>query len=82
MVDASVGGKTGFDHPAGKNLVGAFHQPSGVVVDENNVMWITSTHNSLIVACDGNTGKTIAKYITPGAGRIYEREDDPPARRR
>jgi shikimate kinase/3-dehydroquinate synthase len=33
MVDASVGGKTGFDHPTGKNLVGAFHQPSGVVVD-------------------------------------------------
>ena len=33
MVDASVGGKTGFDHPAGKNLVGTFHQPSGVVVD-------------------------------------------------
>ena len=30
MVDASVGGKTGFDHPAGKNLVGAFHQPSAV----------------------------------------------------
>lgn len=33
MVDASVGGKTGFDHPAGKNLLGAFHQPSAVVVD-------------------------------------------------
>src|SRR3984957_3563008 len=33
MVDSSVGGKTGFDHPAGKNLVGTFHQPSGVVVD-------------------------------------------------
>jgi shikimate kinase/3-dehydroquinate synthase len=33
MVDASVGGKTGFDHAAGKNLVGAFHQPSAVVVD-------------------------------------------------
>ncbi|HXN33066.1 MAG TPA: 3-dehydroquinate synthase [Polyangiaceae bacterium] len=33
MVDASVGGKTGFDHPVGKNLIGAFHQPSGVVVD-------------------------------------------------
>jgi 3-dehydroquinate synthase len=27
MVDSSVGGKTGFDHPRGKNLVGAFHQP-------------------------------------------------------
>jgi shikimate kinase/3-dehydroquinate synthase len=33
MVDASVGGKTGFDHPAGKNLIGAFHQPSAVIAD-------------------------------------------------
>ncbi len=33
MVDSSVGGKTGFDHAAGKNLIGAFHQPSGVVAD-------------------------------------------------
>ncbi|MEI7893238.1 MAG: bifunctional shikimate kinase/3-dehydroquinate synthase [Myxococcales bacterium] len=33
MVDASVGGKTGFDHASGKNLVGAFHQPSAVVID-------------------------------------------------
>jgi shikimate kinase/3-dehydroquinate synthase len=33
MIDASVGGKTGFDHPTGKNLVGAFHQPAAVVAD-------------------------------------------------
>jgi shikimate kinase/3-dehydroquinate synthase len=33
MVDSSVGGKTGFDHAVGKNLVGAFHQPSAVVAD-------------------------------------------------
>jgi shikimate kinase/3-dehydroquinate synthase len=33
MVDSSVGGKTGFDHPTGKNLLGAFHQPSAVVAD-------------------------------------------------
>ena len=32
-VDSSVGGKTGVDHPAGKNLIGAFHQPSAVVID-------------------------------------------------
>lgn len=33
MVDASVGGKTGVDTRAGKNLVGAFHQPTAVVID-------------------------------------------------
>lgn len=33
MVDASIGGKTGFDLPQGKNLVGAFHSPSLVLVD-------------------------------------------------
>ena len=34
-VDSSVGGKTGVDLPAGKNLVGAFHQPIGVFCDTN-----------------------------------------------
>jgi 3-dehydroquinate synthase len=33
MIDASVGGKTGVDTPAGKNLVGAFHPPALVLVD-------------------------------------------------
>lgn len=33
MVDSSVGGKTGFDRPQGKNLVGAFHQPRFVLCD-------------------------------------------------
>ncbi|MBC8088430.1 MAG: 3-dehydroquinate synthase [Phycisphaerae bacterium] len=33
MVDASVGGKTGVDTGAGKNLVGAFHNPSAVIID-------------------------------------------------
>jgi shikimate kinase/3-dehydroquinate synthase len=33
MVDASVGGKTAVDRPQGKNLVGAFHQPSLILAD-------------------------------------------------
>ncbi|HEX3705213.1 MAG TPA: 3-dehydroquinate synthase [Mycobacteriales bacterium] len=33
MVDAAIGGKTGINTDAGKNLVGAFHPPSGVLVD-------------------------------------------------
>ena len=33
QIDSSVGGKTGVNLPAGKNLVGSFHQPSAVVID-------------------------------------------------
>ena len=33
MVDSAVGGKTGINHPAGKNLIGAFHQPAAVYID-------------------------------------------------
>jgi 3-dehydroquinate synthase len=33
MVDSAVGGKTGVDHAAGKNLIGAFHQPRRVLAD-------------------------------------------------
>ena len=37
MVDSSVGGKTAVDLPAGKNLVGAFHQPRAVVIDTDTL---------------------------------------------
>lgn len=40
QVDSSVGGKTGVNHPAGKNMIGAFHQPVAVIAD-------TSVLNSL-----------------------------------
>ncbi len=39
-VDSSVGGKTGINHPLGKNMIGAFYQPEAVIAD-------TSTLNSL-----------------------------------
>mmetsp|Transcript_129217 Transcript_129217/g.374074 ORF Transcript_129217/g.374074 Transcript_129217/m.374074 type:complete len:416 (+) Transcript_129217:133-1380(+) len=37
MVDSSVGGKTGVNHPLGKNMIGAFHQPQCVFIDTNTL---------------------------------------------
>ena len=37
QVDSSVGGKTGVNHPLGKNMIGAFHQPNAVVIDTDTL---------------------------------------------
>ena len=42
MVDASVGGKTGVDTPAGKNLVGVFHSPAAVIADPTVILTLPS----------------------------------------
>src|SRR5690606_30790392 len=44
MIDASIGGKTGVDTPAGKNLVGAFHQPSLVLIDPQLLRTLPPQH--------------------------------------
>jgi len=44
MIDASIGGKTGVDTRAGKNLVGAFHQPSAVIADPDLLRTLPADH--------------------------------------
>ncbi|MCP4076121.1 MAG: 3-dehydroquinate synthase [Gammaproteobacteria bacterium] len=41
QVDSSVGGKTGVNHPAGKNMIGAFHQPQCVIIDTDTLNTLT-----------------------------------------
>lgn len=42
QVDSSVGGKTGINHPLGKNMVGAFYQPQAVVIDTATLQTLPS----------------------------------------
>jgi hypothetical protein len=53
---------------------------SGICIDAGT-MWIGSTYNRLIVACDPATGKLIQKYSTPGAGQIFKMTGDQPGGR-
>ncbi|MGI9281173.1 MAG: 3-dehydroquinate synthase [Endozoicomonas sp.] len=50
QVDSSVGGKTGVNHPLGKNMIGAFHQPNVVLIDTNSLSTLPDREYSAGVA--------------------------------
>jgi shikimate kinase / 3-dehydroquinate synthase len=72
MVDASVGGKTGVDLGPAKNAVGAFHQPSAVVVD---VAHVTTETPRAYVSGLAEVVKSAA-VGDPGLFDLLEREPD------
>ena len=53
--------------------------PSGIGFDGKSV-WIASTYSREIIQADAKTGETVTKHFTPGAGVIYRRTTDAPAR--
>ena len=62
QVDASVGGKTGLDHPLGKNLIGAFHQPRLVYIDTDTLKTLPQ------VELVGGMGEVVKHAVIRDAG--------------
>jgi 3-dehydroquinate synthase len=65
MVDAAIGGKTAVNLPEGKNLVGAFHQPIGVVADVATLATLPEREYRAGLA-------EVAKYAVLRPGRLYD----------
>jgi len=81
MVDASVGGKTGINHRRGKNLIGAFWQPSFVVCDTDLLQTLPERHllSGLgeVLKTAGLAGEramgTVRRYLE--RGDLFDREE-------
>ncbi len=50
QVDSSVGGKTGVNHPLGKNMIGAFYQPRAVIIDTESLLTLPDRELSAGIA--------------------------------
>jgi shikimate kinase / 3-dehydroquinate synthase len=80
MVDSSVGGKTGFDHAAGKNLIGTIVQPSHVLVDLEHLSTLEPRHRTaglaevakIALACDAG----LLASLEAGAERLTTPDRD------
>jgi 5-deoxy-5-amino-3-dehydroquinate synthase len=72
QVDAAIGGKTGVNLPEGKNLVGAFHQPVGVVADVATLATLPEREYR------AGLGE-VTKYAFMGDQDLRRRLEDPPS---
>jgi 3-dehydroquinate synthase len=81
MVDSSVGGKTGVNHPGGKNLIGAFHQPSAVIADTDTLSTLPDRELRAgfteIVKAALVADAAFFDWLEPNAARILAREPGP-----
>lgn len=78
QVDSSVGGKVGIDHPLGKNLVGAFHQPEAVYIDPEVLRTLPATEfrNGLaeVVKIAAALDKKLFTFIERNSRRILKHD--------
>ncbi len=80
MVDSAVGGKTGINHPAGKNLIGAFHQPKAVYIDVDYLKTLPDRHFASgmaeVIKCGVIADRGLFASLETHLDRILRREPD------
>jgi len=80
QVDASVGGKTGVNHARGKNLIGAFHQPSAVFVDTDTLTTLGTREYSAglaeVVKYGAIMDRALFDWLGKSADAIRSRQPD------
>ena len=70
QVDSSVGGKTGINHPMGKNMVGAFYQPQLVVCDLDTLQTLPSENSVPAWLRSSSTGRLLTWHFSIGLNAI------------
>jgi len=80
MVDSAIGGKTGINHPAGKNLIGAFHQPAAVYIDLDYLKTLPGRHFTSglaeVIKCGVIADRALFASLETHLDRILRREPD------
>ena len=81
QVDSSVGGKTGVNHPTGKNMIGAFHQPRCVVIDTQTLATLPAREYRAGLAEVVKYGvirdRTFFEWLERNVGALLAREAEP-----
>jgi 3-dehydroquinate synthase len=84
MVDAAIGGKTGINHPAGKNLIGAFHHPVAVYADVDHLRTLPERHFNSgmaeVIKCGAIADRGLFEFLEGHAARVARRDPETMAR--
>lgn len=80
MVDSAIGGKTGINHPAGKNLIGAFHHPAAVYVDVDYLRSLPPRHfisgMAEVVKCGAIADRRLFESLEKHLDRVLDRDPE------
>lgn len=78
QVDSSVGGKTGINHPLGKNMIGAFHQPRAVIADTDTLRTLPKREYvagiAEIIKCAAIDSPSLFEWLEANMERLLGRD--------